>query len=242
MTTKRIAIIGGAVVALAAGSAGAVAATNSDDAKQREQTVLDTAAKKLDVSPDQLRDALQAGQAAQLDQAVKDGKLTQEQADAIKKRMQDSGLVLGGGPGGRGGPDGHGGPGGPGGGREMMADVAKALGLSEDKLHTQLESGKTIAQIAKAQGKDLDDVKAAVKKAATERLDQAVKDGKVTKEQRDHIVGELDEHIAHLGERPFGRGPGHGPPPAGQPSAKQEGETNQDGSYVPPSGGVTRTD
>lgn len=61
MTTKRIAIIGGAVIALAAGSAGAVAATKSDEAKQRENTVLNTAAKKLDVSPDQLREALKVG-------------------------------------------------------------------------------------------------------------------------------------------------------------------------------------
>lgn len=240
MTTKRIAIIGGAVVALAAGSAGAIAATNDDEAKQREQSVLNTAAKKLDVSPSELRDALEAGQEAQLDQAVKDGKLTQEQADAIKKRMQDSGLVLGG-PGGRG----HGGPGGPGGphgGREMFDEAAKALGLSEDELHQQLESGKTLAQIAKAQNKSLDDVKAAVKKAALARLDQAVKDGKLTDAQRDQIAKDLDDRIDHLGERPFGRGPGHGPPPAGEPPARQEGETNQDGSYVPPSGGVTRTD
>lgn len=239
MTTKRIAIIGGAVVALAAGSAGAIAATNNDEAKQREQTVLDTAAKKLNVSPSDLRDALEAGQEAQIDQAVKDGKLTQEQADAIKKRMQDSGLVLGGGPGGRGG---HGGPGGRGGGREMFGDAAKALGLSDDELHQQLESGKTLAQIAKAQNKSLDDVKAAVKKAAVARLDQAVKDGKLTDAQRDQIVKELDDHIDRLGERPLGRGPGHGPPPAGEPPARQEGETNQDGSYVPSSGGVARTD
>lgn len=239
MTTKRIAIIGGAVVALAAGAAGAVAATKSDEAKEREQTVLNTAAKELDVSPQALRDALKAGQTAQLDQAVKDGRLTQAQADAIKQRMNESGLVLGGGPG---GPHGKGGPGPRGGGREMLGDVAKALGLTEAKLHDQLEDGKTLAQIAKAQGKDLDDVKAAVKKAATARLDEAVKDGDITKAQRDDMLEHLDEHLENLGERPFG-GRGHGPgmPPRGD-REDEGGNGSRNGSYAAPQAGATRTD
>lgn len=236
MTTKRIAIIGGAVIALAAGSAGAVAATKSDEAKQRENTVLNTAAKKLDVSPDQLREALKSGQAAQIDQAVKDGKLTKEQADQIKQRMEQSGLVLGG----PGGPHGKGRGGPPGGGREMLADVAKALGLSEAKLREQLQDGKTIAEIAKAQDKSLDDVKAAVKKAAVARLDQAVKDGKLTKAQRDEMAEHLDEHLDRLGEGPFG-GRGHGPGGPGMPPAERDDESNRDGSYAPEAGSA-RTD
>lgn len=238
MTRKRIAIIGGAVVALVAGSAAAIAATKNDEAKQREQTVLNTAAKELDVSPQALRDALKAGQAAQLDQAVKDGKLTREQADAIKQRMNQSGLVLGG----PGGPHGRGGPGGPGGGREMLGDVAKALGLTEAKLHEQLEDGKTLAQIAKAQGKDLDDVKAAVRKAATARLDQAVEDGKITKAQRDDMLEHLDEHLDDFGERPFG-GPGRGHGPGMPPGDREDDENGtRNGSYAAPSAGAARTD
>lgn len=197
MTPTKIAIIGGAVIALAAGSVGAVAATRADEAKERENAVLTTAAEQLDVSPQRLRDALKAGQAAQLDQAVKDGELTQQQADAMKRRMERSGLVLG-------GPHGPGGPGHRGGGREMLADVAKALGLSESALRERLHDGKTIAQIAKAQNKELDDVKAAVKQAATARLDQAVEDGELTKAQRDAMLEHLDDHLEHLGEQPFG--------------------------------------
>jgi hypothetical protein len=50
---------------------------------------------------------------------VKDGKLTQQQADRMKQAIRDHGLPLGG-PGGPGGPmggpgDRYGGPGGPGG-------------------------------------------------------------------------------------------------------------------------------
>lgn len=239
MSTRRIAVIGGTLLALAAGSAGAIAATSSDEAKEREKTVLDTAAQKLDVTPDELRGALRAGRTAQLDQAVKDGTLTQKQADRIKERMASSGLVLGGG--GKGGPGGRH-RGGPGGGREMMTDVAKALGLTAAQLRTQLEDGKTIAEVAKVQNKDLDDVKAAVKKAAVARLDQQVKDGDITPTQRDDIAEHLDDHIDRLGEKPFGgRGPGRGPGGPGAPPARQEGKTNQDGSYVPPAADTAQT-
>lgn len=232
MTSKRIAVIGGTVLALAAGTAGAVAATKADEAKDRENAVLTTAAKQLDVTPQELRNALKAGQAAQLEQAVKDGKLTQEQADAIAQRMNQSGLVLGG----PGGPHGKGGPGHRGGGREMFGDVAKALGLSEAQLREQLEDGKTLAQVAKAQGKDLDDVKAAVKKAATARLDEAVKDGDLTKAQRDDMLEHLDEHLERLGEGRFGgRGPGRGMMPP-------DGERNENGAYAEPPAAAERTD
>ncbi|WP_205696427.1 hypothetical protein [Conexibacter sp. SYSU D00693] len=227
MRTRRIAIIAAAVAAVAAGSAGAIAATTKDEAKQREDAVLSDAAKRLDVAPEDLRNALSAAQDAQIDQAVKDGKLTQEQADAIKAKRKDSGLVLGGPRGGR-----AFGPGGPGFGphgkafgafRGVFEDAAKALGLSPAELKRQLADGRTPAQIARAQGKDLDEVKAAVKESATDRLDQAVKDGDLTDAQRDRIVRRLDEAIDRLadGRVPrFGRGgrggPGHGwggPPP-----------------------------
>jgi hypothetical protein len=189
------------------------------------------------VTPEELRSALRAGQAAQLDQAVKDGTLTQKQADEIKKRQQDSGLVLGGGPGGRGGH--HGGPGGRGGGREMGADVAKALGLTQAELREQVQDGKTIAEIAKAKGKDLNDVKGAVKQAAVARLDAKVKSGDITKAQRDEMAEHLDEHIARLGEEgPFGgRGPGHGrggPGMSEHRDADDGNGRNENGSYVPP--------
>ena len=74
------------------------------------------------MSPSELRDALAAAQDDQLDADVKAGRLTQEQADAIKAHRKEAGSVLGG-PGilhHRGGPgfrrDGPGFPGGPGAG------------------------------------------------------------------------------------------------------------------------------
>ena len=131
MRRTRIAAVATAGALAAAGTGVAVATSASDDAKQREQAVLEDAAGRLDVDADELRDALAAAEDAQLDAEVKAGRLTQEQADAIKQMRDRSGLVLGG-PGHRGGPDGFGFRGGQRGGPgEVMGAAAKALGISE---------------------------------------------------------------------------------------------------------------
>ena len=202
MNTKRIAIAAAAFAALAGGSAGAIAATS---AKQAEQAVIDSAAEKLDVTPQELRDALGDALDSQLDQAVEDGELTQEQADAMKEHRRESGRVLGIGPGGpgfhrRGGPGGH--PrGGPMGGH-ILDDVADAVGISRRALFRRLRSGETIAEIAEAEGKSLADVKAAVRAAVAERLEEKVQSGDLTEAQRDEMLEHLDEHIDRLGDMP----------------------------------------
>jgi hypothetical protein len=207
MRRTRIAAVATAGALAAAGTGVAVATSASDDAKQREQAVLEDAAGRLDVDAGELRDALSAAEDAQLDAEVKAGRLTQAQADAIKQMRERSGLVLGGGgPGHPGGPHGfgfggdrHGGPG------EVMGAAAKSLGISERKLFTQLRDGKSLQQIAKAQGKDYADVKAAIRAAVKTELDEAVKDGRLTQSQADDML----EHLTDgLDDGVFGRGPG----------------------------------
>jgi hypothetical protein len=195
-TMHRKHLIAGAatLVALAGGTAGAVAATT--DQKAAEQTVLADAAKRLGVGADELRDALANAEDAQLDAEVKAGRLTQEQADAIKQRREADGTVLDLGHGGPG--HGHGGPG----GHFLLADAADAIGISEDALMSRLRDGRSLAAIAKARGTTLAEVKAAVKQAATRRLDADLKAGRTTQAEHDEAVDHLDEEIGRLGERP----------------------------------------
>jgi hypothetical protein len=222
---KRKHLIAGAVTvaALAGGTAGAIAATSDD--KAAEQAVLTDAAKKLGVSATDLRNALASAEDAQLDAAVKAGTLTQAQADEIKQHRQADGTVLGFGRGGH-GPDGH-----HGGGRFLISDAAKAIGISERSLITQLRDGKTLTAIAKAKGKTLAEVKAAVKQSATARLDADLKAGRITQAQRDEEVAELDDEIARLGDLGrfgprghHGFGPG-GPGGPGVPGGPGDGPT-----------------
>jgi predicted RNase H-like HicB family nuclease len=208
MRGKRTIVIGGLAASLARGG---------DDGKKQEQAVLSDAAKRLGVTADELKSALSKAEDAQLDEAVKDGRLTQEQADEIKKHRHRSGRVLGpGAPGGHGGPGfGFRGPGperlgGPGG---VMDSVADAIGISVPDLFSELRDGKTLEQVAKAHGKSLDDVKNAAKKALEEQLDAAVKADRLTRSQADDLLERLPQLIDHLGERGAGGPPGFGPPP-----------------------------
>ena len=76
--------------------------------------------------------------------------------------------------------------------------AAKFLGLTEAELRTQLRSGKSLADIAKDKGKSVNDLKAAMKSAITSELDQAVKDGKLTADQRTKIEQNLDTALDRL--------------------------------------------
>jgi uncharacterized protein (DUF433 family) len=238
MKARRIATLALSGALIAGGTGAAIAAVTKDDGKKTEQAILDDAAKRLDVTSEKLRDALSAAQDAQLDQAVKDGELTQKQADAIKQARKDSGRVLAGpgllgGPGPHGALKLHGGPGGPrlhalgfrGG---MVEDLAKALGTTPAKLKESLRDGTSVAAVAKANGKSLADVRAAVKAATKTRLDKAVKDGDLTQKQADAILERVADHVTEIGSAKGPRLRKHhrfgGEPPADMP---------RPGSFVP---------
>lgn len=202
MGRRRIATIALSGALVAGGAGAAIAAVSKNDGKQAEQAVLDDAAKRLNVAPEKLREALGAAQDAQLDEAVKRGDLTQRQADAMKAAREQSGRVLGpfGGPGMRHKHFGPGGPGGPGFGMRqgLLDDIAKALGTTPAKLFESLRSGRSVADIAKASGKSLADVRAAAKTAIKTRLDEAVKDGDLTQKQADEMLARVDEKLAAI--------------------------------------------
>jgi len=87
--------------------------------------------------------------------------------------------------------------------------VAKALGLTPEQLFTELHSGKTLDEIAKEKGVDLQKVYDAMKASQIEafkaEIEQAVKDGKLTREQADWMLKGLE-----LGMMPGGHGMGRG--------------------------------
>lgn len=231
MTRKRLGAVAAAVVVAAGGTGTAIAVTKKDEARQAEDAVIAGAAERLDVTPERLRDALAAAQDDQLDAQVKAGRITQEQADAIKARRKATGRVLGG-PGAklRGGGHGHGF------GRRgfhhrggkvrgiAFEELAKALGVTQAKLGDAFRDGKTVGEIARAEGKDIADVQAALKAAAKRHVDEAVADDELTKAQGDRLLTRLNRMIERVAQFPRmgpGRrgfrgpgGPGGGPPPS----------------------------
>ena len=76
--------------------------------------------------------------------------------------------------------------------------AAKALGISESELHDQLRAGKTIADVAKAKGVDVQKVIDAMVADATERIDRAVTEGHLTADRAASLKEGLVEHITTL--------------------------------------------
>jgi uncharacterized membrane protein len=98
------------------------------------------------------------------------------------------------------------------GGPDVLATAATALGMSQADLRTALQDGKTIAQVAKDKGVDVQKVIDAVVAAQSAQLDQAVTDGKLTPAQATARKADLKARVTALvnGERPAG-GPGFRP-------------------------------
>jgi polyhydroxyalkanoate synthesis regulator phasin len=203
MSRTQKLIVAGAVLAAVSVAGGAFAATKAFSPKQERQAVINDAAGQLGVTPTQLTNALKQALKNRVDAAVKDGRLTKEQADRVKKAIDAGEAPLFGlGPGrfGRG----HHGFGFKPGFRHHgpfkagLEAAAKYLGLSEEKLLQQLHDGKTLAQVAKAQGKSVDGLVDAMTKDAKAKIAQAVKNGKLTEAQGKEFTNGLEKRVTDL--------------------------------------------
>jgi len=205
------AIIIGVVAVEAAPSPSPSASTT----KNYAQVFIDKLAGILHLTPTQTQDALKQAQLQTVDQMLKDGKITQAQADALKARI-NAGQGLG--------------PIGPGfrrGGfkatstvmRDVMTAelnaVASALHMSTADLQSALRSGKSLSDLEAQQKVSDSAVQAAIKSAAKGVLDKAVKAGTITQAQEDTLLSRVGSGLpfrfGHKG-RP-GLAPGQSPAP-----------------------------
>ncbi len=106
--------------------------------------------------------------------------------------------------------------GGRGGSFQNFDAIAEALNLTPTQLFEELHSGKTLAEIAEAQGVDLAAVQEAANAARVQAMKdaiaQAVEDGKITQEHADWLLQGLDKGFVGKGRGfDFGFGSrGHG--------------------------------
>ena len=217
---KTLVILGlaGAVAAAAVvGTAFAQTPTPPPSGTNYQQLFLQKLASTLGISVDQLTSDITSARNSTVDQAVADGKLTQQQANNIKSKPA-TGLGLGfrfGGGGPRGGFGFFGGP-------DVMNAVAQALGITTQDLQSQLQSGKTLAQIA---GNNAAAVKTAIVNTIKPKLDQAVAAGKMTAARENQIItdiqnSDLSQFGGHWGMH---RGPGAGGRPSMGPGRMRAG-------------------
>ncbi|MFN8472396.1 MAG: hypothetical protein U0822_09420 [Anaerolineae bacterium] len=179
------------------------------------------------VSQDTVKQAIVTAQKAEIDQAQQAGRITADQATQMKQRIDQEAANLdltkpfGGRGFGPGGPQGfapgagkaQGGQGGFGmmGGPAVLDAAAKALNLTTADLQTQLQSGKTLADIAQSKGVSQDTVKQAMVSAEKAQVDQAQQAGRITADQATQMKQRIDQNAANLDlTKPFG-GRGFGP-------------------------------
>jgi hypothetical protein len=158
---------------------------------------------------------------------VKNHTITQAQADAVIKALKAAGPK---------GEFGHG-PG-PGFGHSL-ADVfgaaAKKIGVSTDDLRSALESGKTIADVAKSKNVKPQDVVAAMVAAAKTDLDQAVKDKRLSANDETQRLNDLTTKMTAIvnGTERRGFGFRHGGPRFGNRNNDNGTNTGFEGVPAP---------
>ena len=90
--------------------------------------------------------------------------------------------------------------------------LADALNLTPDGLNEQLASGKTLTQIAEAQGVSQEQLAAALETSVKAGLDKAVADGVLTQAQADQMLGYMAGNYAWMiSQMGAGAGAGFGP-------------------------------
>lgn len=211
---KRILIAALAILivgtALIGGGIGLAVAQGEDTPVQ---TFLGRVADKLGIGEDELRSAMTEAEQDIIDERVAEGTLTAEQGERLKERIENQGLL---GP--RGGPLGalaegehvrdrvcdrifdcirdrvrehlheqY--------GRLPMEAAATVLGLEPEELLSELNDGKTLAEVAEEQGMAVDEFAAALLAQAQQDLDALVAEGKLTQDEADAIYERLEENI-----------------------------------------------
>ena len=160
-------------------------------------------ASNLGKSQDQVKKALSDAVSQTLNDAVKKGDLTQKQADAIKSRLGGSQVCAAGiGDGiahigkepGKGARISHI-------GGASLAENAKALGISEQELRQNLQSGKTVKDIAASKGMDETAFRSKLVGVTKADLDKQVSAGNLTQKQEDAILQRLQNDPLPLWDR-----------------------------------------
>jgi len=262
------------------GSSSGESSTDHAPRGPRAAIASDAVAKVLGLTADELKTELQSGKSladvakaksvdiAKVKQAIIDDFTAREQAEVasgehtqaevdqkiadLKSKIDD--IVNGAMP--MGGKGGHGIR-----GTVIASDaVAKVLGMTADELKTELQSGKSLADVAKAKGVDVEKVKATILEDYTAKEQAEVASGEHTQAEVDQKIADFKTRLDDIvnGVRPAGmpggmrgdddhdddhgprgeHGRGHGPrgDHDDMNAQGQSGPTLQGGVQVQPSG------
>jgi hypothetical protein len=176
-----------------------------------QQAYLNALAARLGLTTEQLEAAMKQARIDLINQAVAEGRLDQERANRMIQAIQSGQGPGGPGMGQPGQRPGQGqrGPAAPGPGQA----VADLLGMTPQQLRTELQSGKSLAQIAEEKGVSRDTLKAKILETQKARLDAAVAAGRMTAEQAEQAAARMSANVDRMldatpGQRRQPRTPG----------------------------------
>jgi uncharacterized protein (DUF433 family) len=129
-----------------------------------------------------------------INQAVADGNVTQEQADNLLSNLEQ--LII----------DGINGdlPAGDGAnprrkmGRALITIITDETGMDARNVLQAVRDGSTLAEVIEANGGSVDAVVATAVAQATERINEALANDKITQEQADNLLGSLEQTITDI--------------------------------------------
>ena len=157
------------------------------------------------VSQQQLQGFLQERMTQRLEQMVKDGRITADRAETMKAnmashvdRMMNGTMPAREGKGPRGGQPGLAG--------EKMLTLLK---MDADTFRAERQAGKTLAEMATERGASVQQLKDVITAARTERIDQMVKDGRITADRAETMKANMADRIDSMinNKKPAQRGP-----------------------------------
>jgi len=139
------------------------------------------------------------------------GTITQAQADAVVSALKADMPA-------------HGERGGKGG--QSLEIASQALGMSVEELHTALDGGQTLAQVASDKGVNVQVVIDALVASATNHISEEVTSGEITQAEADQKLADLTQHVTDRvnNPRPEGgpRGERGGPGGKGAPQGQNQ--------------------
>lgn len=211
-----LSICGGTADSLDA-AAGAIGISTSELVSAlREGRTIAEVAEAHDVSVAEVVDAVVVAEQDRLDELVADGRLTQEQADALSADLEERATdllngdlapfpllepgfghgVIGPGPFDRpgfiAGPGPWGFVGGP------LGAAADVIGIDESALLAAIAEGDTIADVARAHDVEVSEVVDAIVASMQERLDEAVENGWLARDQAEDLAEGLSDRATDL--------------------------------------------
>ena len=190
LNRTTVAALAGASALLVGGGA-ALAGEDRPDRSARCEERLARIAERQGISVAELEARIKERVLARIEAALDAGRVSEERAAALRRRVDESNLC----PGRRHGPAAHA-------FRGMLRAAAGYLGLTKEELRAQLP-GTSLAAVAEKQGKSVAGLKAAMVAPGKDRIAKALAAGKITQAQADTTLERLQKLADNFASKVF---------------------------------------